>query len=410
MKNLIKVYALLAAGLIMMCTITGCSDKKQVIAEDTQDALAIVVGNHLCSKELNLNSPLIMDAVSDTIGNYGFISVISVDGLPSLIAADSYDIPEQYKNAAKSKLRADAENKAHNLMMKISEVKADDSEVDTLEALRTAVRSFASAEEGASRKIIVVDTGWSTTGLLDFGNNLINAEPSAVAEMLAEKDAIPDLTGTTVIWQQLGDVAEPQQELSPGQTLALEAIWQAIIEKGGGSFKCSATVPNEGSVGGSLPGVSTIELQMEEPVKFDESKVETEEISFDAPVIFGEEQIQFKGDSDEFVDIEKALSCIRPVADYMNGHPGFNLLLVGTTAGDEDNQYVRELSYARASAVKKTLVELGISEDRIMVKGLGNHDPWHIYGVGTEGELAAQNRKVVMISAEAEEAVKLLDE
>lgn len=201
---------------------------------------------------------LILDAVSETIADYGFISVVSVDGPPSLVAADSYDIPEQYKKASESKLRADAKNKAHNLMMQVVGVRADDGEVDTLEAIRIAVRSFDSAEEMADRKIIVVDTGWCTTGLMNFGNNLLNGDPEAVAKML-----------------------------------------------------------------------------------------------------------------------------------------------------DERND-VRELSKARADAVKRSLLEMGVEEERVVTTGLGNGDPWHIYGVGTKGDLAAQNRKVVMLGADSDEAAEIM--
>ena len=75
--------------------------------------------------------------------------------------------------------------------------------------------------------------------------------------------------------------------------------------------------------------------------------------------------------------------------------------MTGTTAGDTENNYVKELSTARANAVKRTLVDLGVSESRIKAIGLGNADPWHIEGVGTTGPLAAQNRKVVIIDADS---------
>lgn len=400
MKRMRKAAAIFAAGVISTL-LTGCSDDMHVKTDSNPKALSIVVGNHMCSRELNLNSPMIMETVSDTIGNYGFISIVGVDGSPSLIAADDYDIPEQYKNAAETKLHADAQKKAHSLMMQLGEVRADDCEVDTLKALQMAVRSFDAVPETADRTIIVVDTGWSTTGLLDFSNHLLNGEPEAIAEMLDEKNAIPDMQGVTVKWQQMGDVAAPQQELSQSQVFMLEEIWRAVIEKGGGIFEHSDIPPNNGTIGGSLPEVSVIELPWEEPVKFDIKNT----ASFEEPVFFSEEQIRFYGDSDRYKDPEKAMDCIEPVAEYMLANTDFRLLLAGTTAGDEDSKYVRELSYARANAVKNSLVEMGVPETRIFVAGLGNSDPWHIYGVGTEGALAAQNRKVVMISADAREAV-----
>ena len=404
MKLMIKSTVIVMAIVIISALLTGCSASAERDTEDHSEALSLVVGNHLCSRELNLNSPTILNAVSETIASYGFISVVSVDGSPSLLAADSYDIPEQYKKASKEKLKADAENKARELMLQVNEVKADDREVDTLEAIRIAVRSFASVPETANKTLIIVDTGWSTTGLVNFENNILSADPQAIADMLAEKEAIPDLSNITIIWQQMGDVAEPQQELSPKQRIALENIWKAIIEKGGGIFKCSPEVPNNDVIGGSLPEVSAIKLPE------DAETMTVSDALFSEPIFFTEEQIQFKGDSDAYVDPRKAKNCIEPVAEYMNAKPDFTILLIGTTAGDTDSQYVRDLSYARANAVKNSLVGMGVSETRIVVVGLGNHDPWHIYGAGTSGELAAQNRKVVMISTDDEMAGKILSE
>lgn len=407
MKRMMKKAAMILAIAIMVIPLAGCSNASKE-EEDRPKALALVVGNHTCSRELNLNSPLILDAVSETIADYGFISVVSVDGAPWLVAADSYDIPEQYKKASESKLRADAKNKAHNLMMQVVGVRADDSEVDTLEAIRIAVRSFDSAEEMADRKIIVVDTGWSTTGLMNFGNNLLNGDPAAVAKMLDEKNAIPDLSGTTVIWQQMGDVASPQQELSPSQVLVLKSIWEAVIEKGGGKFECRETVANNGIIGGSLPEVTAIALPREEPVKFDAAEMDLGERIFDEPVFFDEGQIRFEGDSDVYAEPEKATECLEPVAEFMKSHADFRLLLAGTTAGDSDSQYVRELSKARADAVKRSLLKMGVEEERVVTTGLGNGDPWHIYGVGTKGDLAAQNRKVVMLGADSDTAAEIM--
>ena len=87
----------------------------------------------------------------------------------------------------------------------------------------------------------------------------------------------------------------------------------------------------------------------------------------------------------------------------------FTLLLAGTTAGDENSDFAKRLSYDRANAVKNTLVSLGVREERIVTAGLGSGDPWHIYGVGESGDLAAQNRKVVLMSTESDDAALILE-
>lgn len=408
MKMVKKLMTIVTVAALFLSSLTGCGTYAEASAEKPVLAVSLVIGNHMCSKGLNLNSPLIRDNVSETIANYGFVSVVSDDGIPSLILAESFDIPDQYKNASENKLRADADNKTSNLMMQLTKVTADDDEVDTLESIRIAVRSLASAPMDARKTIIVVDTGLSTTGLLNFRNNLIGADADLIANTLAEKKAIPDLSNITVMWQQLGDVASPQQELSPGQVKDLEEIWRAIVEKGGGTFICSATVPNNNTVIGDLPTVSMVNLIAEEPVRFDASMTEITKDVFTGPLIFTEEQIRFNGDSADYYDEEAANNALSPIVDYMMSDPGFQVVLCGTTAGDRDSDYVRELSYARAERVRQSLIDMGIDASRIVAVGLSNQDPWHIYGVGTDTELAGHNRKVVLLNADSEDARSIL--
>lgn len=67
-------------------------------------------------------------------------------------------------------------------------------------------------------------------------------------------------------------------------------------------------------------------------------------------------------------------------------------MLAGTTAGDEDSDYTMTLSKKRADAVRETLIHLGVDESRIVSVGLGSNNPWHVYGAGYEGSIAASNR------------------
>ncbi len=402
-----KIALVIASMFVCTSMLNGCSNKVSAQTKEKYVA-AIVVGNHSCSKGLNFSSKQVRDVIKEVALNYGEVTIINCDGKPSLKDGFSCDIPDQYKNAAKSKLESDAEIKTNNILLRVDSVRAENEEVDTLEALNVAVRSISSAPSDSCRTIIVCDTGLSTTGLLNFSNNLIGADPEIIAEMLAEKHAIPDFSNTTVIWQQLGDCAYPQKELTPSQKYALTEIWKAIIRKGGGIWIESGMSPNESRMYDSLPTVTPINFPDEDPIRFDATKIDLRETIFEEPIFFSEEQVQFKGDSDEYSDSDKAVNCIQPIADYMREEQGFRLLLVGTTAGDTDSEYVRNLSYARANAVKKTLVQMGINDDRISVVGMGNQDPWHIYGVGTSGELAAQNRKVVLMNADSELALKLL--
>lgn len=388
-KKIIAVFT-----IIVLISLPACQKLEPV----QPLSLSIVMGSHANSKAPNLVNVVLTESVSTAIGTYGMVSVISNDGKPDLISATIHDIPEQYKYGSPDKLAQDAKRKTNALLADLANVRANDSESDILEALRLAVRSLVSAPEGSQKKIVVLDTGLSTTGLLDFRNtDIFHADPNDIADKLNEKHAIPDFSDITIQWQQLGDVCEPQQSLSPAQVLQLEEIWQAIIEKTGGTFELSLTVANPENISGDLPTVSLVEFIPDEPIQFDPVVVG----KFDTPQFLSEEQVQFVGNSDQFLNPEEAITIITPIAEYMEATPNFKMLLIGTTAGDNNSDGCLDLSQRRASTVKSTLVSLGISPDRITAIGLGSADPWHIPNVGFDGPLAAQNRKVVLVSADS---------
>lgn len=153
------------------------------------------------------------------------------------------------------------------------------------------------------------------------------------------------------------------------------------------------------------------------PISYDAAVVEeaaakeTESELFNEPQFLSEEQVKFIGDSEQCINEASAIEVIAPIADYMVVHPDFELLLIGTTAGDETTDYSIRLSKARADTVKSTLISLGVPEERILTLGLGSSDPWHIYGVGTgmNDPMAAFNRKVVLIDANSDTAKGLLN-
>ena len=399
----------------MLC-LTGCSGNKGTKESKTPQALAVVLGAHANSQGLNLNNVMVQDTVVNAVKSNGYVSVVCVDGEPELLAANLYEIPEQYANGNKSKLESDALMKANNMLMELETVKADDPESDVLESLRLAVRSLADMND-MEKSILIIDSGLSTTGVMDFKGNLIMADPDNLAEKLYEKSAIPNFDGITVIWMQMGDTAAPQQDLTNAQRKNLSAIWKAIIEKGGGTFICSEAPANPVDKGTEYPSVTAVTLPEETPIAFDVSAVESADASgkgaslFQTPQVLSEEQVQFVGDSDQYVDEKQAVAVMNPIAEYLKKHQDIRLLLVGTTAGDETTDFSLKLSRARADTVKGTLVELGVPSGNIMTLGLGSNDPWHIYGVGTamNDPMARANRKVVLMDASSKAALELLD-
>lgn len=227
--------------------------------------------------------------------------------------------------------------------------------------------------------------------------------------MLEEREALPDLTGITVYWLGRGQVAEPQKKLTPKQMKKLESIWKSVIEASAGEFEpnqyISATAEEEEN--NKLPTVSVVDLPAEEPIAFgDEEQDETNLLS--EPVALTEERVKFVSDKAEYLDESKLKKTLKPIAKYLNNNQKVNILLAGTTAGDSNDKTAQELSEKRAETVKKTLVQLGVEQDRIITVGLGSGDPWHVYGAGYEGKIASDNRKVVILDASSDNAKEIL--
>jgi outer membrane protein OmpA-like peptidoglycan-associated protein len=398
----------MAASLVGL---TGCGNQTIKAETSSMNAVCYAIAPTANSQGLNMSSPLVQDMIYDTILNYGYISVVVVDGKPELVAADSYDISAQYKKASKDKLKTDARAKATNLINYMERQVANDAQVDYLEGLRMAVRSLSSLEDYDSKTIVVIGTGLSTQGTLNFQNNLLSVEPEAVLEQLEEKDEIPDFTGITVVWQQMGDVASPQQDLSQTQKKRLQEIWGGIVERGGGTFVYNDFMANPVDTEASYPVVDTVELPAETPIGFDEAMFDTaDESLLEEPVMLTEKQVSFVADKATYLNEEDAVATIQPIADYLLEHKQITVLLAGTTAGDEDSDYSMMLSQERADAVRSTLVQLGVDESRILTVGLGSSDPWHVYGGGYEGSIASGNRKVVLLDASSDTAKEILSE
>ena len=151
-KSIIRaVISLISLGCLTV-TLAGCGGPKPEENEQSLVAVAIVIGNHANAYGLNLSNPDLIATVSEAASN-GFVSVVCCDGQPYIVSADIYVIPPQYRQADPAKLKADAQQKAANILAGLVHTKAKTPELDTLAALGQAVRSFASAPKG-SQKII----------------------------------------------------------------------------------------------------------------------------------------------------------------------------------------------------------------------------------------------------------------
>lgn len=399
--------------LIASCLMASACDINQIFPGKKEEkdpfAACIIIADRECVPQMDVqNTPEIKETIEAVVDSEGYLSIVNLDGSPSEVFGQHINLPDEIKNANATMRQSEQKRMADNILRELSNVQAEVPEADTLAALKLAVRSLKSSGI-AERRLMIIDSGLSTSGVIDFRNNLISADPETLAEMLMQRKEIPDFSEIRVDWFLIGDVSFPQEELEGRHKEQIREIWKAIIEKGGGTVVFKDNTPRPSEPRENLPQVSPIDLPDSEPIFFEKCDLKKEENPFREPVFLSESQVKFNGNSSDYSDPSTAISVISEIADYMNSNPSFRILLCGTTAGDNRSDFSRKLSLERAEAVKRTLIELGINENRILTRGLGSEDPWHYYGAGTSDDpLASANRKVVLMDADTDLARELL--
>ena len=412
MKRLNKIL-LSCMLMLLLFALTGCKGNEKI-------SVGVIVGNHANAPKISVSSTSIKDYLYDACYSSGSVVFVNVDGNPQVIY--QADIPEpEVAGLSESKLEEIANGYLSQLQVALEKVGPSIGEVDTLKAIRKASQSLQGSEAGAEKKLLILDSGLSTTGYLNYRNGLLYADSADVVAALKSESAIPDMSGIDVVWCYCGEVASPQQELTEKEKENLRAIWKDVLMAGGAkSVEFANDVPTNEIVTG-LPEVSTVEVgdisisvDVDEAIGSNNDIVigegnNADEVVVDT-IILDDASVQFIGDTAIFVDPNVADAIIGNVAVELLSNPNNKVYVVGTTAtGGEE--FCNELSIERANAVADVLVSNGISSDRIITVGLGYHDPWHIDDLDEDGvqieELACQNRKVLIMDVNSEDA-KLL--
>jgi outer membrane protein OmpA-like peptidoglycan-associated protein len=364
-----------AGVLTLTAGLAGCSG-----APEPTGGLAIVVGAHSNMPAPELSG--VADAELETaVVAESYLALVVADGKPfesatgRLLASDENDTAR------------DQDREANRRMVRggLADAAAVTPEVDLLGALDVAARSISSAS--GRHAVVVVDSGLSTVAPLDFTEpGMLDADPAELAASLAAAGELPALDGADVVFQGLGDTADPQPAIGRAQRTNLIAIWTAIAEAAGAGDVRVEESQLDGDAPAGRPHVSIVPPG---------SSVECTP----GRVVLTGGDVAFRADSAEFVDAAAAAETLRPIAAQL-ATGGLTATVTGTTARVGDDAGQERLSRERAQAVADTLAGLGVPAGALTVVGLGSHFPEYVVDSDTAGNLvpaaAAANRKVVI--------------
>lgn len=415
---------------------TGCGT--QIKESGPPIATVILIGNHANSQYLDVQLESTIRQVYSSFGNIG---IIVVDGDPTLIRDNNstgilgcYNA-EYLQNSKKQSINNDKmwirnyiTPQTQKIMKELSSCKADDPEVDMLQALHAAVESLNTMENSmgtnVEKEIIILDTGINTSGamsflipeyrdLLTYGGRLweddmANSKTLELISHLESHAEIPKLNGIHVTWYGLGQASTPQQTLTKLEIQNLQFIWGELL-----SFAkaCPSNMTNTDEKYGIFVSTNTYgTIESDQPVTPVPLNIPKTDITSIIPEL-QEQKVYFDKTSADYLSPEKSKEILKLYAVILQNYPHEKILLVGTTSSYNGGSI--QLSEDRASTVKKTLMEYGIPESCIVTIGLSynlkvcqNDSPNGHF----EEPLAQENRSVLILQYDSPRAQDILAE
>lgn len=414
-KNVKKLTVLKYSVALLTCVflLTGCSGTNSYLSGKLSSAepegmqsVSMVLGVHDFFPSISLAVDAIYSPVYNACYTYGKVSGVIVDGAPYV--AGDYKINPPGKNIDKAKKKQIADNSTKQILAEIATATAKTPEIDTLSAITLSAGTLQSTKAESQKTMIVIDSGFSSSGLLDFSSkNIIDASVETVVEQLKELHAIPDLNGISVTWIGLGTTCGEQEELTSTYKYKLKELWNAILSSGGATVTFDSSPMSKEEYAGELPECTAIPIvaeslnpedavsegNMPEVVKYDENTT-----------------IKFQSDKSEFVDRQATEALLEPIAQYLIKNPDKKIYIAGMTATVGEEQDGKVLALERARACRDILTEKGVQAGQLTCMGLG-HAPNPLRVTDTDGEgnlledMAKLNRAVFFIQSDS----KLMD-
>ena len=328
------------------------------------------------------------------------VSVITVEGSPRVAASMKLD--ERREGLSETAQEKIIRKEAEKVRELFSGCMAETAEADDFQALILAAREVKKGD-AEKHKIIICDSGISTAGHMIFSTAALDGSVSGeeIVRNLKEMDVLPDLSSVEVVWQGAGETKAPQMKLYENNRRNVIKIWTRVLEA------CGAEVNED-----TFDDRSSSEIT--DSSKYPVVTTVVAASPGDAMDVDGitdfSELCKFKPGSPELITGEAdVLKQLGKYISYMESHPDYRLLIVGTTASADTDEVLASLSKARCETIRTLLVKNGADPARIETAGLG-YEPTRFCIKDTDDsgkfveELGKKNRRVLLMSADHEEA------
>ena len=398
--------------------------------------MVLILGKHANAMEIPDDAYIQIESMLDDAVYGGYVCAIIVDSNPTKIelVEDKDFFIEDAKNSRIFNKRIET-RKAEiiNTLKELTTV-ADSEEVDLLAAIREAknVLSSSRAANVKNKMIVIVDTGISTTGDLNFCDlDFLYNKPDIdeIVQQLKDYEGtgvLPNLIGVDVTFigtsDGLAEVAAPQEAMTTDKKF-IKDLWERVVTSCGANsvnFKSAAgwSVPNlyTEDADSKFKYVSVVPFFHDKVIIFpdipnyDPNNPDQQPILPNPPSVeikLESQTVGFMPDKAFYINEQNARSTLRPYADelkeFFEYYPDEKIWIVGTSAAVvKGARSGYDLSSQRAETVKNTLVtELGIPANKLLTIGLGCVFPWWVdeFPNGNfDSTIAQANRAVFLLS------------
>ena len=385
--------AIAVSAVMLSAALTGCgsgTDSENPSSSGSKKNaepvnIAIVLGNHDNAYVQDLS--LIADDVAQLYDRGGNLVVVVSDGNPE-DTLDRVSIEKVDTSLSDANREEQITQNTNDLLYALGGYYAQASEVAALDAITVAANNL-NAYKG-EHIMVVLDTGFSTSGKLDLTQNTVelqNIQTEEIINNLKNSNNIPELNNYSIRWYGLNQPVSPQEKGTSSDEIKLKALWEGILNEGGATniYFDSQTVSHEywkdelPEGWEELPPVATVEVSTD-PTPWPE-EIETETTPDGETIItelnFPEEKFEFLGDSDEFVDPAQANENAKAIIEELNKYETSmqEIVLIGCTATVGDEEKSLDLSRRRAEAIRQLLIDNGIKTNEITCYGAGYSVP-----------------------------------